>query len=338
MVGSRQGWREAPYVDCPADTGAISRGLLAFDSEVGRIHLVPGVIQRGPLPNVLRGEETQIVGALARDPALAAESLMVLPGTHSKWVRVRDGRMTSFDTFMTGELFSVLREHSLLGKPASEVDPNAITADAKATAFSRGLATARESGCQGVAGRLFSARSLFLTGALHPAATLDYLSGLLVGEEIRSAVAADRGRPMPAIVLIGDAALCGRYRDAFESFGMMGIRVFGDSAAAGLWSAPGVATPTEGFAALDAGADMLKLFPAEQLGPSVIRAWRAVLPRNVPLVPVGGVSAESMAAFIAARADGFGLGSAVYKPGMTITDVRRAADTLVATYRGCPPP
>lgn len=108
--------------------------------------------------------------------------------------------------------------------------------------------------------------------------------------------------------------------------------------AAGLWSAPGVATPTEGFTALDAGADMLKLFPAEQLGPSVIRAWRAVLPRDVPLVPVGGVSAESMAAFIAAGADGFGLGSAVYKPGMTITDVRRAADTLVATYRGCPPP
>lgn len=235
MVGSRQGWREVPYVDCPADTVAISRGLLAFDSEVGRIHLVPGVIQRGPLPNVLRGEETQIVGALASDPALAAESLVVLPGTHSKWVRVRGGRMTSFDTFMTGELFAVLREHSLLGKPAREVDPNAITADAKAAAFSRGLATARESGSQGVAGRLFSTRSLFLTGELQPAATLDYLSGLLVGEEIRSAVAADRGRPMPAIVLIGDAALCGRYRDAFESFGMLGIRVFGDSAAAGLW-------------------------------------------------------------------------------------------------------
>ena len=92
--------------------------------------------------------------------------------------------------------------------------------------------------------------------------------------------------------------------------------------AAGLWSAPGVATPTEGFTALDAGADMLKLFPAEQLGPSVIRAWRAVLPRDVPLVPVGGVSVENMAAFIAAGASGFGLGSAVYKPGMTITDVR----------------
>jgi 2-dehydro-3-deoxygalactonokinase len=235
MVGSRQGWREVPYVDCPADAGAIARGLFAFDSEVGRIHLVPGVIQRGPLPNVLRGEETQILGALAREPALAAESLIVLPGTHSKWVRVRGGQIISFDTYMTGELFAVLREHSLLGKPAREVGGDAISAGAKAAAFARGLAVARESGAEGVSGRLFTTRSFYLTGELPPAATLDYLSGLLVGEEIRSAIAAHRGQPLPAIVLIGDAALCGRDQEAVATFDVTPARVLGDSAAAGLW-------------------------------------------------------------------------------------------------------
>jgi 2-dehydro-3-deoxyphosphogalactonate aldolase len=107
--------------------------------------------------------------------------------------------------------------------------------------------------------------------------------------------------------------------------------------AAGLWSAPGVATPTEGFAALDAGADMLKLFPAEQLGPSVVKAWRAVLPRDVPLVPVGGISPETFAPFIAAGASGFGLGSALYRPGMTAAAVRQTAEAFVAAYRDCLP-
>jgi 2-dehydro-3-deoxyphosphogalactonate aldolase len=107
--------------------------------------------------------------------------------------------------------------------------------------------------------------------------------------------------------------------------------------AAGLWSAPGVATPTEGFAALDAGADILKLFPVEQMPPAVVKAWRAVLPREVPLVPVGGVTPETMAAFVAAGANGFGLGSALYKPGMTPADVRRSADAFINAWRKeCP--
>lgn len=105
--------------------------------------------------------------------------------------------------------------------------------------------------------------------------------------------------------------------------------------AAGLWSAPGVATPTEGFVALDAGADMLKLFPAEQIGPALVKAWRAVFPRDVPLVPVGGVTTVNMHEFVTAGADGFGLGSALYRPGMTPADVRTTAGAFVAAYRGC---
>lgn len=107
--------------------------------------------------------------------------------------------------------------------------------------------------------------------------------------------------------------------------------------AAGLWSAPGVATPTEGFAALDAGADMLKLFPAEQIPPSIVKAWRAVVPASVPLVPVGGITPHTMAEFIAAGATGFGLGSALYKPGMSAADVRRTAADYVSAWRSCRP-
>ena len=102
---------------------------------------------------------------------------------------------------------------------------------------------------------------------------------------------------------------------------------------AGLMSGPGVATPTEAFAAIEAGADFLKLFPAEQLPPAIVKAWRAVLPKGMPLVPVGGITPESMASYVAAGATGFGLGSAIYKPGMAPTDVRRAAEAFIAAWR-----
>ncbi|MEI6239685.1 MAG: 2-dehydro-3-deoxy-6-phosphogalactonate aldolase [Planctomycetia bacterium] len=102
--------------------------------------------------------------------------------------------------------------------------------------------------------------------------------------------------------------------------------------AAGLVSCPGVATPTEGFAALAAGADALKLFPAEQIGPAVVKAWRAVFARHVPLLPVGGITPDTMAAYRAAGATGFGLGSALYKPGMTAAAVRRTADAFVTAW------
>lgn len=94
MVGSRNNWHEVPYVPCPADTTAVARALRPFASECGTIHLVPGLSQHGTLPDVMRGEETQIVGALAQHPELTEESLVVLPGTHCKWATVRAGRVT----------------------------------------------------------------------------------------------------------------------------------------------------------------------------------------------------------------------------------------------------
>jgi 2-dehydro-3-deoxyphosphogalactonate aldolase len=100
----------------------------------------------------------------------------------------------------------------------------------------------------------------------------------------------------------------------------------------GLWAMPGVATPTEGFAALTAGANGLKLFPGEMLGPPVLKAWRAVFPRDVPLYAVGGVGADNLAAYRAAGAVGAGVGSSLYTPGLGPEEIERRARALIAAW------
>ncbi len=105
---------------------------------------------------------------------------------------------------------------------------------------------------------------------------------------------------------------------------------------AGLFSAPGVATPSEGFAALEAGADVLKLFPAEQFNPVIVKAWRAVFARDIALLPVGGITPANMAGYLAAGASGFGLGSALYKPGMSAREVGDNAAAFVAAWQAIP--
>ena len=102
----------------------------------------------------------------------------------------------------------------------------------------------------------------------------------------------------------------------------------------GIVSLPGVATPTEAFAALEAGATGLKLFPAEMIGPPVVKAIRAVLPRDALLLPVGGITPTSLAAYRAAGADGFGIGSALYTPGIAIESLRQRAHDFVAAHAG----
>ena len=105
----------------------------------------------------------------------------------------------------------------------------------------------------------------------------------------------------------------------------------------GLVCVPGVATPTEAFAALAAGADLLKLFPAELLSPDVVKAWRAVLPDDAALVPVGGITPDAMAAYWAAGAAGFGLGSALYRPSYTANEVGSRAEGFIKAFRRLPP-
>ena len=178
----------------------------------------------------MRGEETQVFGALQIAPELVASGngLLVLPGTHSKWVRVEDGRIVSFLTFMTGELFAVLRQHSILGrlmKDSVEFDP---------VAFERGLAEAESE--SGLTSSLFSVRSLGLTKQLDGTQLGDYLSGLLIGHEIleaRRLYSTDLLYPLP---LIGAAPLCKRYALALARFGVaVHGGDFANATPAGLW-------------------------------------------------------------------------------------------------------
>jgi len=110
-------------------------------------------------------------------------------------------------------------------------------------------------------------------------------------------------------------------------------RVIAAAKREGMYCVPGVATPTEAFAAIQAGADAIKLFPAEMLSPTVLKAWRAVLPRDLAMLPVGGITPETMAPYIAAGASGFGLGSALYAPGRSADDVGRRARAFAHAWK-----
>lgn len=228
MVGSRGGWREAPYLDAPCRLERLAGALTRIDAPGGRsVHVVPGL--RDPAgPDVMRGEETQVAGVLAQFPALAGQVSLLLPGTHSKWVRVCDRAVTGFNTVMTGELFAVLRGHSILGAGL----PPATADD---SAFARGVAAARDAGVAGGLSRLFSTRALMLEGALAPSGVADFLSGLLIGDELRMALAAGWASPDAPVQLVGDDALCARYLQAAERFGLSFHITPGPTTAHGLW-------------------------------------------------------------------------------------------------------
>jgi 2-dehydro-3-deoxygalactonokinase len=221
MVGSAQGWLEAPYVPVPADATALVQGIVRVRTSSGHaVNIVPGVLADGTLPNVMRGEETQIFGALADETAQQPEpagALIGLPGTHAKWAFVSQGRIERFYTFMTGETFGALRDHTILGRtmrPSEQHDT---------ASFLRGVVTAKDSGHAGMLATIFSTRTLGLTGQLKPEQQADYLSGLLIGHELRG-LNEVLAREQSALAgktlrLIGNDALCARYRIALAQFG-----------------------------------------------------------------------------------------------------------------------
>ncbi|WP_130617120.1 2-dehydro-3-deoxygalactonokinase [Dyella amyloliquefaciens] len=227
MVGSRNGWLEVPYLDTPVAVDRLAAALTPLVAGGHIIHIVPG-LRDASRPDVMRGEETQVAGVLAQSPASARESRLLLPGTHSKWVSVRDGAVTSFATVMTGELYGLLRDDSALSTSQSEQadDPQA---------FHRGVVAARESGGAGMLSRVFSARTLVLNGALAPSSVADYLSGLLIGEELRMALAAGWVKLGDMVQMVGEDALCARYLRAAEVFGLALGTAPQDTTARGLW-------------------------------------------------------------------------------------------------------
>jgi 2-dehydro-3-deoxygalactonokinase len=232
MVGSRQGWREAPYCPCPAGFDEIAARLAWV--EPGRIAIVPGLsCETQGVPDVMRGEETQVFGALQL--LGMAQGLFVLPGTHSKWVRVSRGRIEAFATFMTGEFYALLRRHSILVRTLPEAD-----GEFDPQAFQQGVEHALRSG--NLLRAAFSARTLSLFDRMPPAALPSYLSGLVIGEELRSQDLRALSGP---VVVIGAPALTRRYELALQGLGVGVLSVGSQASWRGLWA---IARTLEGIA------------------------------------------------------------------------------------------
>jgi 2-dehydro-3-deoxygalactonokinase len=224
MIGSRQGWIEAPYLECPvglADAAARLTGVAFGDGH--RLHIVPGLRCRGSdgQADVMRGEETQLWGA-----ALAPGSCCVLPGTHSKWAWLGAGdRIEGFQTYMTGELYALLTQHGILGRLMQFGGAFA------ATAFDDGVMLGMQQHAH-LLHTLFAARTAGLMGQRAPEQLPDFLSGLLIGAEIASA---RRLVSAGAVTLLGDGALCDRYARALEQAGLGVQRATQEATTRGQW-------------------------------------------------------------------------------------------------------
>jgi len=223
MIGSRQGWKEAPYAKTPAGADDIVKALARIEWGELTIGLVPGLAtENDAMPDVMRGEETQILGALALSERDAG--LFLLPGTHSKWAEVRDGRIVSFHTFMTGEVFGALKEHTILGRLMKE--------GADADGFARGVKEGATLGSAGaLLNRVFATRTYGLMDKVADTALSDYLSGLLIGAEVAEATRRAKG----TITIIASPALAQRYTDALRLLGHEATLAPEDCVAAGHW-------------------------------------------------------------------------------------------------------
>lgn len=201
MIGSTRGWREVPYVACPAGLADLAAQLAWV--EPGRTAIVPGVVDRGA-PDVMRGEEVQLLGAVAAG-LVPGDALLCQPGTHCKWATMREGRITRFRTAMTGELFAMLRERSLLSDYME--GPVAPGAD-----FAAGLALARE---RQVLTGLFQQRATAVLDPAARAATAARTSGLLIGSDVLE----QRLAPGQTVYVLADEALGALYGAAIAACG-----------------------------------------------------------------------------------------------------------------------
>jgi 2-dehydro-3-deoxygalactonokinase len=215
MIGSRQGWREAAYLPCPASPAGLAGKLLRLETTDGRpVAIVPGVMVRSSARDgdVIRGEETQIIGLLGRDPRF--EGVVILPGTHSKWATIGGGALADFQTFLTGEMFELLSKQSFLRHSVAEGSQEPSTLPG----FALGVRRTVNEGLPFLAA-IFSVRVRQLLDNVAREDNLAYLSGLVIGGEIAAAKAT--GRLMPGAVprIIGNKSLARAYHRAFEIAG-----------------------------------------------------------------------------------------------------------------------
>ncbi len=219
-IGGRGGWIAAPYLACPAGAAELADALVSVPFGWARVKLVPGLAttDEGGVPEVMRGEETQFVGGLA---AVGERGILCLPGPRSRWARVERGRIAGFATWMTGEAHAALRVSASLGRMVRD-------APTDLQAFDQGLARSADPG--GLLHHLFGVRALGLAGRLSEGAAPAYLSGLLIGHEVREAA------PRGAVVhLIGPADLTTLYARAIAACRGRPIVQNGEAAARGLF-------------------------------------------------------------------------------------------------------
>jgi 2-dehydro-3-deoxygalactonokinase len=217
MIGSTLGWANAPYLDCPVSLAKLAGGLL---DAAPRVRIVPGLTCAGLVgPDLMRGEETQVLGWQAADPArLYGRHLLCHPGTHAKWVRVEEGAVARFATAMTGELYEVLRTQSVLKFNAPARDDNVDVEAFDLQAFDNGAAAAGDGGA--LASRLFGLRGLTVSGQLPAAAAPSWLSGLLIGAEIASLWPVVAEADEKVVHVVGAPRLCDRYARVLNARGV----------------------------------------------------------------------------------------------------------------------
>ena len=227
MAGSKQGWVEAPYCACPAGRVEVGRKIIDIDAIPGaRIAIVPGLSdEHDGVPDVMRGEEVQIFGAMALTGQ--SDGVFVLPGTHNKWATVKQGRVTGFRTFMTGEFYALLSQHSIL---ARTLDASAPLDEA---AFLEGVS--RSGNGQGLLHNAFGARTLSLFERMPRQELASYLSGVLIGDELRTQSLHAVGE----VVLIGSPVLTARYTLALRATGVATRTLGAEATWAGLHALSG---------------------------------------------------------------------------------------------------
>jgi 2-dehydro-3-deoxygalactonokinase len=224
MIGSRQGWVETPYLECPAGPQQAARQLTTVDFGAGhRLHIVPGLrcVGADGQTDVMRGEETQLWGA-----ALEPGTCCVLPGTHSKWAWLgSDDSVQRFQTWMTGELYALLTQHGILGRLME------FGGAFDGAAFDDGVQLGQRHAAE-LPHTLFAARTAGLIGQRRPEALPDFLSGLLIGAEVAGA---RRQADTPRVTLLGDGALCDRYARALQAAGVAVQRAAAEATTRGQW-------------------------------------------------------------------------------------------------------
>ncbi|MES2666913.1 MAG: 2-dehydro-3-deoxygalactonokinase [Pseudomonadota bacterium] len=213
MITSRNGWVETPYLPLPVTVQDLAQSLTPHRTAQGRlIHFITGIATGlDRLPDVMRGEETELVGHIVGNAS--GSGVFVMPGTHSKWARADDGAIQGFETFMTGEFYAILHQHSILGRLAVDgaYSPEAFLSGVRASAAQEGS----------LLSRAFSARTLTLFNRLAADQIGDYLSGILIGEEIAAGLAAHP--PGAQITIIGRGDLAERYRIALHGHGCVAL-------------------------------------------------------------------------------------------------------------------